>query len=72
MRQSRYRCLTGPSGLTLAQRMELAIGPGAASTFADDMERRTAWERHRAELMALEPPGRRPWAWWQYEDAAKE
>lgn len=47
--------------------MELAIGPGARSAFADERERRRAWERHRDELLALEPPGGRPWAWWFYE-----
>jgi hypothetical protein len=53
--------------LTLAQRIELVIGPSGASAFAGDEERRRAWERHRTELLALEPPGRRPWAWWFYE-----
>jgi hypothetical protein len=66
MRHGRYRCGQVLS-LPLAQQIELSIGPGEASAFATDAERRRAWERHRAELLALEPPGRRPWAWWFYE-----
>lgn len=72
MRHSRYRCLAGLTGLTLAQQIELAIGPGEASAFPSEDDRRMAWERHRAELLSLEPPGGRPWAWWVYESAAKD
>lgn len=72
MRHRRHRCAPGPPELTLAQQIELAIGPGRASAFADDGSRRRAWERHRAALLALEPPGGRPWAWWFYEAAGKE
>ena len=28
---------------------------------------REMWEAHRDELMAERGPGRRPWAWWQFE-----
>lgn len=57
------------SALSVAQQIELEIGPGPVSAFASDAERRDAWERHRAALLALEPAGRRPWAWWFYESA---
>lgn len=67
MRHARRRCAAGLEALPLAQRIELAIGPSGVSAFAGEDERRRAWERHRAELLALEPPGRRPWAWWFYE-----
>jgi hypothetical protein len=70
MRHARYRCLPGLSGLTLSQQVELTIGPGQTSAFASEPQRRSAWERHRIELLALEPPGRRPWAWWFYEARA--
>jgi len=32
---------------------------------SDDAER--AWLKHRDYLMALMPPGFRPWAWWNWE-----
>jgi hypothetical protein len=71
MRHVHQRCLPGVT-LPVAQHMELAIGPGVTSAFRSDAERRRAWERHRADLLALEPPGRRPWAWWFYEAGAGE
>ena len=67
MRHARYRCAPGVAGLPLAQQVELIVGPGRASAFADDDTRRRAWERHRRELLALAAPGRRPWAYWFYE-----
>jgi hypothetical protein len=67
MRHSRYRCAPGLAALPLAQRVELAVGPARVSAFASESERRRAWERHRKELLALEPPGSRPWAWWYYD-----
>ncbi|MDX6640630.1 MAG: hypothetical protein QOF12_1641 [Solirubrobacteraceae bacterium] len=67
MRHSRYRCAPGLAALPLAQRVELAVGPARVSAFASESERRRAWERHREELVALEPPGSRPWAWWHYD-----
>lgn len=72
MRRERYRCRAGLSSLTIAQQIELAIGPRDRSAFAGDAERRAAWERHRLELLALEAPGRRPWAWWFYEHGGRE
>lgn len=69
MRRTHQRCLPRLD-LPVAQHMELAVGPGAVSAFRDEAERRRAWERHRADLLALEPPGRRPWAWWRYEAGA--
>lgn len=55
------------AALPLAQRIELEIGPRGDSAFASEGARRRAWERHRGELLALEGPDRRPWAWWFYE-----
>ena len=67
MRHAHHRCASGLAALPLAQQIELTVGPGRASAFASEADRRRAWERHRGELLALEPPGRRPWAWWHYE-----
>jgi hypothetical protein len=67
MRHARYRCTSGLASLPLAQQIELVVGPGLISAFRDEAERRRAWERHRRELLALEPPGNHPWAWWHYE-----
>ena len=67
MRHARHRCAPGVLGLPLAQQVELTVGPARHSAFASDAERRRAWERHRRELLLLEPPGRRPWAYWFYE-----
>lgn len=61
------RCARGLTALPLGQLMELAVGPVGPSAFASEAERRRAWERHRGELLALEPLGGRPWAWWHYE-----
>lgn len=69
MRHSRHRCGAGFAELTLSQQIELLLGPSHVPAFASEAERRLAWERHRAELLALEPAGRRPWAWRFYEDA---
>ena len=68
MRHARHRCAAGLAGLPIAQQIELAVGPGAASAFASDDERRRAWERHRDELLSLESADRRPWAWWFYDN----
>jgi hypothetical protein len=57
--------------LTMAQQIELLLGPGPGSAFTSDAERRAAWLRHRAELLALEAPGHRPWAWRAYEGPAR-
>ncbi len=47
--------------------VELTIGPGEESVFADDGARRAAWFAHRDELLAQGPAGSRPWGFWQYE-----
>jgi hypothetical protein len=54
------------SALTMDQTMELVLGPSRGA-FADDSERRSAWIRHRDELMASINEFRRPWAFWEYE-----
>jgi hypothetical protein len=52
---------------------ELEFGPGdRGSVFADDEERRAAWEERRDQLLEeyLTPPltpGKRPAAWWTFE-----
>jgi hypothetical protein len=50
--------LNGPHGQKKAQAV-LAFG-GAAHV-------RVQWRRHRDELMATMPPGKRPWAFWMIE-----
>jgi hypothetical protein len=40
--------------------------PGGA-TFVDDAHRRETWFRHRDEILAKEPSGIRPHAFWTYE-----
>ena len=72
MRHTRYRCGPVLPGLTVAQQIELSIGPGRTSAFADNAARRRAWERHRATLLALDPAGGRPWAAWFYDRTGKE
>ena len=67
MRHARHRCSPALTELPLPQRIEVAIGPAGASAFPPDDARRRAWSRHREALLALEPPGRRPWAWWFYD-----
>lgn len=42
----------------------MAEGP---APFASEEARRAAWVEHRAVLLALHGPGRRPWAWWRHE-----
>jgi hypothetical protein len=58
-----------PSELTRAQEMELWLGASdSGSSFADEMQRRTAWFRHRGRLMGYWGcHGKRPQAWWLYE-----
>jgi hypothetical protein len=60
--------------LTLDQEMELLCGPGATtpdgrvvSDFESPFVRRAAWYEHKADLMEDNPPGMRPWAFWEYE-----
>jgi hypothetical protein len=85
--EDRYLQTTGrsPEAVAGAQREqaiegELTLGCvaewrspyGTNSMFADDEERRAAWEERREALMVnyLTPPlrpGRRPFAWWRYE-----
>jgi hypothetical protein len=66
-RHPRHRCAPGFAALPLTQQIELVVGPGMGSAFRDESERHRAWERHRAELLAREQPGKRPWAWWFYD-----
>jgi hypothetical protein len=72
MRHARHRCAPGVFALPLSQQVELVLGPGRRSAFSSDEERRFAWERHRQQLLALEPPGRLPWAYWRYEIGLRE
>ena len=85
--EDRYLQTTGrsPEAVAEAQREqaiegELTLGCvaewhspyGTNSMFADDEERRAAWEERREALMVnyLTPPllpGHRPFAWWRYE-----
>ena len=54
--------------LTLAEQVELCIGPVATrSAFPDDASRRRGWIENRAELMRLLPPDGRGWAYVVYE-----
>ncbi len=39
--------------------------------FADDHDRRAAWEEFRDVLLAQHRPGSRPAAWWVYEHRAE-
>jgi hypothetical protein len=50
--------------LDLLQILDLIAG--SSGKFADDQERRRAWESERARLLMREP-GKRPAAWWDYE-----
>jgi hypothetical protein len=55
--------------LTHSQELELWLGASHhGSAFDSDEQRRTAWFRHRDQLMQwLAKDGRRPQAWWTYE-----
>ena len=52
--------------LTMEQTMELTLGPSRGA-FANDLERRSAWIRHRDYLMTSLNEFTRPWAYWNYE-----
>ena len=39
--------------------------------FADDADRRAAWEEFRADLLAQTRAGKRPSGWWVYEHATE-
>lgn len=83
-RSARHRRASGVEVVSIAQCIELLIGPGPVlrganpSAFASDRQRRAAWVAHRAALLSRPNQyGRRPWAWWSYEaqqerDAAAE
>lgn len=64
--------------LTFDQVFDLRAGPYEhRAAFADDAERRQAWERHRDELIELVAAdrfatGKRPEAFWQYDIARPE
>src|ERR671914_223358 len=53
------------------QRMNLELGflsqQPIEVQFANEEERREAWERHRDELLEHRREGRRPDAWWCYD-----
>ena len=56
------------------QEWELRIGQGGrGSNFESDLQRRAAWFYHRESFLQKymdEYPGRRPWAFWYYEQPA--
>lgn len=45
--------------------LELAVGLNALDV--DDDTLRRAWGRLREQMLAESRPGRRPWAWWEFE-----
>jgi hypothetical protein len=54
--------------LSRQQRFELIATCFAPTRhFADDDDRRAAWNEFRSELLSQQRPGRRPSAWWAYE-----
>jgi hypothetical protein len=53
--------------LTIDQKFNLSGGSGYRDAFADDEERREAWEVHRDYFMSHCRYGYRPGAWWDYE-----
>lgn len=46
---------------------ELLIGPGQASCFKSEAERKRVWLEHEAELRGLVNPGTVPWAAEHYD-----
>ena len=55
-------------GLSMMEQAELMIGPSPrGGIFSDDGARQRAWQQYRDELMAKSRAGRRPWAWWRFE-----
>lgn len=69
MPRTRRLAKTRRTELTLDQEMELLLGPAGrgVTDFASPFLRRAAWLAHKASLMEDDPPGMRPWAWWEYE-----
>src|SRR3954447_18569012 len=54
--------------LGLMERWSLELGEDERRpAFANEEERRAAWEYHREALLARERPGSRPRAWWEYD-----
>jgi hypothetical protein len=49
--------------------MLLTYGPAREwrGAFASVEEARGVWERHRGQLMSFKAPGKRPWAWYEFE-----
>lgn len=45
------------------------VGPGWA--FESEAEREAAWRDHAHELLQASPPGRRPAAYWDYDNQAE-
>ncbi len=77
MPRSRRRLRARVGELSVDQYDELAFGPHydhleLVSDFADDEAREDAWFANREEILAEEPAGSRPWAWWQYESGLKD
>ena len=60
--------------LDLGEFLELMIGPRGSgqSAFPSDEARREAWEDHREELEAEDPPGKRCWAARRYDEPVEE
>lgn len=56
--------------LDFQQEMELMIGDGGKSCFESELQQKAAWYHHRDAMLELcrdEYPGRRPWAYWKFE-----
>jgi hypothetical protein len=56
-------------GLRPLEKVELTLGPHPRrAQFPNDDARLRAWEVYRDEVMESPSPGRRPWAWWKFEE----
>ncbi len=77
MPRRRQQAKAHRGALSIEQFDELVFGPHydrleLATEFVDDAGRRAAWFAHRDEVMADNPAGHRPWAWWEYESGLKD
>lgn len=52
--------------------LALRIGPSPIGDSLPDEALRAAWREHRDRLLADEPRGSRPWAWWRFEPGIPE